>query len=79
MTDFDDSALQEIITGRVEPHIYSFQTNTLPNLLKVGDSYRPVEERLNEWRKYYQDLTEVSRHKALVNDTIFFRDHAVHE
>ncbi len=79
MADFDDSALKEIITGRVEPHIYSFQTNTLPNLLKVGDSYRPVEERLNEWRKHYKDLTEVSRHKALVNDNVFFRDHSVHK
>lgn len=76
---FDDSALQEIITGRVEPHIYSFQTNTLPNLLKVGDTYRPVEERLNEWRRYYKDLEEVSRHKAMVNDDTFFRDHSIHK
>jgi superfamily II DNA or RNA helicase len=76
--NFDDSALKEIIIGRVEPYIYSFRTNTLPDLLKVGDTYRPVEERLNEWRRYYQDLTEVSRHKAVVNDDIFFRDHAVH-
>lgn len=79
MSDFDDSKIKEIITGRVEPHIYSFQTNTLPNLLKVGDSYRPVEERLDEWRRHYKDLTEVSRHKALVNDNIFFRDHSVHK
>ena len=79
MSDFDDSKIKEIITGRVEPHIYSFQTNTLPNLLKVGDSYRPVEERLDEWRRHYKDLTEVSRHKALVSDNIFFRDHSVHK
>jgi len=78
MAYFDDSALREIITGRVEPHIYSFETNTLPNLLKVGDSYRPVDERLNEWRKHYKDLIEVSRHKALVSDNVFFRDHSVH-
>lgn len=79
MPAFDDSAIKKIVTGRVEPYIYSFETNTLPNLLKVGDTYRPVEERLNEWRKYYQDLTEVSRHKAIVNGDIFFRDHAVHK
>lgn len=79
MAEFDDSKIKEVITGRVEPHIYSFQTNTLPNLLKVGDSYRPVEERLDEWRRYYKDLSEVSRHKALVNENIFFRDHAVHK
>lgn len=79
MADFDDSKIKEIIIGRVEPHIYSFQTNTLPNLLKVGDSYRPVEERLDEWRRHYKDLTEVSRHKALVNENVFFRDHSVHK
>ncbi|AHB41958.1 Eco57I restriction endonuclease [Candidatus Saccharibacteria bacterium RAAC3_TM7_1] len=79
MANFDDSKIKEIITGRVEPHIYSFQTNTLPNLLKVGDSYRSVEERLNEWRRHYKDLVEVSRHKALVNDNVFFRDHSVHK
>ncbi|RTK94781.1 restriction endonuclease [Candidatus Saccharibacteria bacterium] len=79
MSTIDDSVIREIITGRVEPHIYSFQTNTLPNLLKVGDSYRPVEERLDEWRRHYKDLTEVSRHKALVNENVFFRDHSVHK
>lgn len=79
MATIDDSTLYEIITGRVEPHIYSFETNTLPNLLKVGDTYRPVEERLHEWRRYYKDLSEISRHKAVINDEIFFRDHSVHK
>lgn len=79
MADIDDSTLYEIITGRVEPHIYSFETNTLPNMLKVGDTYRPVEERLDEWRRHYKDLTEVSRYKATVNDDVFFRDHSVHK
>lgn len=79
MPVIDDSVIKEVVTGRVEPHIYSFQTNTLPNLLKVGDSYRPVEERLEEWRRHYKDLTEVSRHKALVNENVFFRDHSVHK
>lgn len=79
MANIDNSTLYEIITGRVEPHIYSFETNTLPNMLKVGDTYRPVEERLNEWRRYYKDLTEVSRHKAVIGDDVFFRDHSVHK
>lgn len=70
---FDDSKIVEIITGRVEPYIYTFETNTLPNYLKIGDTYRPVKERLNEWRQYYQDLREVSRHKALVVIKIFIR------
>lgn len=79
MSEIDISELQKIITGRVEPHIYSFATNTLPNYLKVGDTYRPVEARLDEWRKYYKDLEEVSRHKATINDKVFFRDYAVHK
>ena len=33
--------LDRIIIGRVEPHIYAFTTNTVPNYLKVGDTYRP--------------------------------------
>lgn len=61
------------------PHIYSFVTNTLPNYLKVGDTYRTVEERLNEWRRHYRDLEEISRHKATINDEVFFRDYSVHK
>lgn len=79
MSKIDTSELQRIITGRVLPHIYSFVTNTLPNYLKVGDTYRPVEERLNEWRKHYKDLKEVSRHVASINSEVFFRDYAVHK
>lgn len=79
MSNIDDSTLYEIITGRVEPYIYSFETNTLPNMLKVGDTYRPVEERLNEWRRHYKDLSEVSRHRAIADGDTFFRDHSVHK
>ena len=42
----DKTILDEIIIGRVEPHIYAFTTNTIPNYLKVGDTYRPVSVRL---------------------------------
>ena len=48
----DTSILDEIIVGRVEPHIYAFSTNTIPNYLKVGDTYRSVLVRLNEWRAH---------------------------
>ena len=41
--------LKGIIYGRVEPHIYAFTTQTIPNYLKVGDTYRPVQVRLAEW------------------------------
>jgi superfamily II DNA or RNA helicase len=79
MRKLDTSELEKIVIGRVVPHIYSFVTNTLPNYLKVGDTYRPVEERLSEWRKHYKDLQEVSRHNATVGDQVFFRDYAVHK
>ena len=42
--------LDKIIYGRINPHIYAFMTNTIPNYLKVGDTYRPVNVRIAEWR-----------------------------
>ncbi len=71
--------LNGLIVGRVEPHIYAFSTNTIPNYLKVGDTYRPVPVRLNEWKKHFPSLQEEYREKATINDNIFFRDYSVHE
>ena len=48
--------IDKIIVGRVEPHIYAFTTNTIPNYLKIGDTYRPVLISLKEWKKYFPDL-----------------------
>ena len=75
----DTTILDEIIIGRVEPHIYAFKTNTVPNYLKVGDTYRPVSERLKEWKKHFPDLQKEFENKATVNSDIFFRDFAVHQ
>ena len=33
--------LDELLIGCVEPVIYAFSTNTIPNCLKVGDTCRP--------------------------------------
>lgn len=71
--------VDKIIVGRVEPHIYAFSTNTVPNYLKIGDTYRPVSTRLNEWKKYFPDLEEKYREKAMVSEDIFFRDYSVHK
>lgn len=71
--------LDQIIVGRVEPYIYAFSTNTIPNFLKVGDTYRPVSVRLNEWKKYFPDLEEEYKEKAIINEDVFFRDYAVHK
>lgn len=74
----DVEILNEIIFGRVEPHIYAFTTETTPNYLKVGDTYRPIETRLNEWRKYFPNLEKKFESIAKVDDETFFRDHAIH-
>jgi hypothetical protein len=70
--------LDKIIIGRVEPQIYAFTTETIPNYLKVGDTYRPIEMRLNEWRKYFPNLEKKFGNVAKVDDETFFRDYAVH-
>ena len=70
--------LNNIIIGRVEPQIYAFTTETIPNYLKVGDTYRPIEMRLNEWRKFFPNLEKKYGSVAKVDDEIFFRDYAVH-
>lgn len=74
-----ESLISKYITGRVLPHIYAFKTNSVPNALKVGDTYRPVSVRLNEWKKYYPKLQKQYEGKATVdNNTKFFRDYSVH-
>ncbi len=75
----DLELLDNIIVGRVEPHIYAFTTNTIPNYLKVGDTYRPVSVRLKEWQKYYPELEKQFENTAKVADDVFFRDYSVHQ
>jgi hypothetical protein len=70
--------LDNIIFGRVDPKIYAFTTGTIPNYLKVGDTYRPIEKRLDEWRNYFPDLKKHFDDIAKVDDETFFRDHAIH-
>ena len=70
--------LDKLIYGRVTPHIYAFQTGTIPNYLKIGDTYRPVSVRLKEWELKFPDLKKKYEHKATVTNNVYFRDHAVH-
>ena len=74
----DISILENIIVGRVDPHIYAFTTGTVPNYLKVGDTYRPVSVRLKEWKEYFPDLEKQYEKIAKVDDDIYFRDFAIH-
>lgn len=71
--------LDRIIVGRVEPHIYAFTTNTVPNYLKVGDTYRPVSKRLNEWRVFFPELEKQYENKAVIDEETYFRDYAIHQ
>lgn len=74
----DKTVLDEIIIGRVEPHIYAFTTNTIPNYLKVGDTYRPVSVRLKEWEEHYPNLEKKFEGEAKI-DGVYFRDFSVHQ
>lgn len=74
----DTGILDKLIIGRVEPHIYAFSTRTVPNYMKVGDTYRPVEQRLNEWRRYFPNLEKQFAVVAKVDDNTYFRDFAIH-
>lgn len=74
----DTTLLDGLIVGRVEPHIYAFSTETVPNYLKVGDTARGVRVRLDEWRKIFPNLIQQYEHSAQIDDETIFRDFAVH-
>ncbi len=71
--------LDSIIIGRVEPHIYAFTTETVPNYLKVGDTYRAVSTRIKEWSCVYPNLKHIYTHSARIDDNTIFRDFSVHD
>ncbi|MGA1277602.1 MAG: restriction endonuclease, partial [Candidatus Kapaibacteriota bacterium] len=75
----DTTELNNLIIGRVDPKIYAFSTSDVPDHLKVGDTFRPLHVRLEEWKKHYPCLIKEYEALAKINDTIFFRDHAVHQ
>lgn len=62
--------LDEIIIGRVKPHIYAFTTNTIPNYLKVGDTYRPVSVRLHEWMEHFPALKKEFEDFAIIGEDV---------
>lgn len=78
LSKIDTTVIDNIIVGRVEPYIYAFSTETVPNYLKVGDTSRGVHVRLNEWRKIFPNLRQQYQHTAQIDDNTIFRDYAVH-
>lgn len=75
----DTSLLDGMIIGRTEPQIYAFTTETIPNYLKVGDTYRPVGVRLSEWERIFPRLKHQYTHTAMLASGRIFRDYAVHQ
>lgn len=78
LSKIDTTILDNIIVGRVEPYIYAFSTETVPNYLKVGDTSRGVQVRLDEWRKIFPNLIQQYEHSAQIDTNTIFRDYAVH-
>ena len=78
VNSINTTVLDGIIVGRVDPHIYAFSTETIPNYLKVGDTYRAVEVRLDEWRRHFPKLKRIYDHTARTDDKRIFRDYSVH-
>lgn len=74
----DTTLLDNMIVGRVEPHIYAFSTETVPNYLKVGDTSRGVRVRLEEWKKIFPNLIKRYEHSAQIDEETIFRDFSVH-
>ena len=74
----DTSLLDSIIVGRIDPHIYAFRTKSIPDYLKVGDTYRSVKARLDEWKSIFPNLEKQFEASATINDDIYFRDYSVH-
>ncbi len=77
----DASIIDSIVHGLVEPQIYAFLTKTVPRFIKVGDTYRPVNVRIGEWRDkgFPIDDSDVKKWSATLGEGRFFRDYSVHE
>ena len=75
----DTSVTDKIIIGRVSPHIYAFSTPFVLNALKVGDTYRLVSKRIDEWKKTYPNLKKEYEHSAVIDENRIFRDFEVHK
>ncbi|HFI0041552.1 TPA: Eco57I restriction-modification methylase domain-containing protein [Streptococcus suis] len=79
----DSSLLDELIVGFIPHKIYAFSTPQANEYLKVGDTGRSVELRLEEWRSKIPDLNKEGDWLATVpkegtQQIDFFRDFALH-
>lgn len=76
----DDTIIEKVVFGRIEPKIYAFETDTIPRYLKVGDTFRSVDERLSEWKKAgFSDLKYIGDWSSeIAGKDLYFRDYSVH-
>ncbi len=84
MEELNLAQVEQLIWVRNEPHIYAFSTNTIPNYLKVGDTFRAVDIRIEEWSKKISaalqqkvNLKKEWMHSAQIENA-YFRDYSIH-
>lgn len=78
---------RSVFLDKIEPSIYAFAVHAVNEAakalsLKVGDTSRYVNQRLDEWRKVYPDLVKVLETPAFFvnsdNVKVYFRDYSIH-
>lgn len=82
LSEVIDTDALKIIKGRLEPHIYAFRIESFPPSYKIGDTFREVALRVDEWRKIYDGLSLLHKSEwewsSMLEDR-FFRDYSVHK
>ena len=73
-----------VFVGRTNPNIYCFKTPNVPGCLKVGDTFRPVYVRMDEWKKVFGEEVDGFEHDdkwewSAVENNWVFRDYTVHK
>lgn len=71
-----------VFVGRINPSIYCFSSPNVKEGLKVGDTFRPVYVRMNEWKEVFGETG--FKHKrdwewSAVENNWVFRDYTVHK
>lgn len=73
-----------VFVGRTNPNIYCFKTPNVSGCLKVGDTFRPIDVRMDEWKDVFGNEDEGFEHEddwewSAVENNWVFRDYTVHK
>jgi len=64
------------------PMIYAFITKDIPDAIKVGYTNQGVQNRIDQWKKKYNDITVLGQWTATeinqLGEKVFFMDYPVH-